>query len=85
MLLTDIEKIQALVKDEKVIRADWSLYSDWALLVNLNLHYDKKICMPDEIAETHFYLTIVNRAGERFSSGSKKIFSENKFDLYQIQ
>ena len=83
MLLTDIEKIQALVKDEKVIRADWSLYSDWALRVNLNRHYDKKICMPDEKALTNFYLTKSNKRGDKLREAAVKIYSRRKYDLYR--
>jgi len=84
-LLSDIEKIQFLVKDEKVICADWSLYGDWALRANMNRLYDKKICMPDEVAETNFYLTQLNGRGDKLSPTAQKIFSGNKFDLYQIQ
>ncbi len=83
-MLIDIEKIQALVENENVIRADWSLYSDWALRVNLNRHYDKKICMPDEIAETNFYLTKSNEWGDRLPPTAQKIYSGKKFDLYQF-
>jgi len=84
VLLTDIEKIQALVENENVIRADWSFYSDWALRVNLNRHYDKRICMPDEAAETNFYLTKSNEWGDRLPSTALKVYSGKKFDLYKF-
>lgn len=83
-LLIDIEQIQLLVENENVIRADWSLYSDWALRVNLNRWYDKKICMPDEIAETNFYLTKSNEWGDRLPSTALKVYSGKKFDLYKF-
>ncbi len=82
-LLTDIEKIQVLVKDEKVIRADWSLYSDWALRANLNRFFDKKICMPDDVAETKFYLTKSKEFGDKFSVTAQLIYSGKVYDLYQ--
>lgn len=83
VLLTDIERIQALVKSEKVIRTDWSLYSDWALRVNLNRHYDKKICMPDETAPTSFYLTKTNERGDKLPETAAKIYEGKMYDLYQ--
>ncbi len=83
VLLKDIERIQALVKSEKVIRTDWSLYSDWALRVNLNRHYDKKICMPDETASTSFYLTKTNERGDKLPETAKRIYEGKMYDLYQ--
>jgi 4-amino-4-deoxy-L-arabinose transferase-like glycosyltransferase len=82
VLLTDIEKIQALVKSEKVIRTDWSLYSDWALRVNLNRHYDKKICMPDETAPTSFYLTKAKERGDKLPATATRIYEGKMYDLY---
>ena len=83
VLLMDIEKIQALVKDTKVIRTDWSLYSDWALRVNLNRHYDKKICMPDEASPTSFYLTKTNERGDKLPETAVKIYGGKMYDLYR--
>ncbi len=83
VLLTDIEKIQTLVNSEKVIRTDWSLYTDWALRVNLNRHYDKKICMPDEVAPTNFYLTKTNERGDKLPETAKRIYEGKMYDLYQ--
>ncbi len=83
-LLFDIEKIQALVTSENIIRADWSLYSDWALRANLNRFYDKKICMPNEASETKFYLTKSGEWGDRLPSTAHKIYSGKKFDLFQL-
>ncbi len=82
-LLFDIEQVGKLSKNQKVIRTDWSLYSDWALRANLNRFFDKKICMPDEEAATSYYLTIANQRGEGLPEDALKIYSGRRFDLYQ--
>jgi 4-amino-4-deoxy-L-arabinose transferase-like glycosyltransferase len=83
-LLTDLEKIQPLIKSERVIRADWSLYGEWSLRGYLNRMYDKKICMPDEMVITNFYMTQSNKWGDKLPENSEKIFSGEIFDLYKL-
>ncbi len=83
-VLTDIEKIQTLTENENVIRADWSLYSDWALRVNLNRYYNKIICMPNETATTGFYITKASERGDKLSETADRIYIGKKYDLYKL-
>lgn len=83
-LLTDIENIQPLLKAEKVMRTDWTVYDDWALRANLNRLYDKKICMPNEPSATNFYLTKTKERGEGLPETARKVYTGTRFDLYVI-
>lgn len=84
-LLTDLEKIDVLTKGEPVLRTDWGLYSDWALRAYLNRLYDKKICMPGEPCNTNFYLTKSNERGDGLSEMAQKIYTGERFDLYEMR
>ena len=83
--LHDIENIQPIIESEKVIRADWSLYGEWSLRAYLNRFYDQKLCMPDEIAKTNFYMTKPAKRGDKLSENSRKVFSGKTFDVYRMQ
>lgn len=83
-LLTDIESIQPWVKNEKVIRADWSLFDAWAMRAYLNRLYDQKLCMPDEAAPAGFYMTELNSWGDKLPENSQKVYAGKTFDLYQL-
>ena len=83
-LLTDIESIQYLTKNEKVIRADWKLFDAWAMRAYLNRLYNQKLCMPDESAPAHFYITKQNEWGDKLPENSLRVYAGKTFDLYQL-
>lgn len=64
-----------------MIFADWALYDNWALRAYLNRLYDKKICMPDEAANTIYYLTASQQRGDNLPDNAIKLFAGNRFDL----
>lgn len=84
-LLSDIKKVHSYTPGVKVIYADWALYDHWALRAYLNRLYNKKICMPDENANTTYYLTLRNQRGDKLSGSSIKIFTGQLFDLYKTK
>lgn len=83
-LLNDLKTANQFLKEEKVIRADWHLYDAWAMRGYLLRLYNQKLCMPDEIAETKFYMTKPNEWGDKLPPNSEKIFSGKTFDLYLL-
>lgn len=83
-ILTDLETIQPTIKNEEVIRADWTLFNAWSLRGYLNRLYGKKLCMPDENACTHYYMTLQNKGGDKLPSSAVRIYAGQTIDLYKL-
>lgn len=81
-LLKDIEAIQPLVKEEKLLNADYALYHEWSLRGYLYRFHSQKICMPDENVPAKFFLTKPETSSAFLPVQSEKIFSGKVFDLY---
>ncbi len=83
-ILDDLKTANTLLQNETVIRADWSLYGEWSIRAYLLRLYGKKLCMPDETAPTHFYMTRPNNWGDRLPGNAPKVYSGKTFDLYRL-
>ncbi|HWB62405.1 MAG TPA: glycosyltransferase family 39 protein [Chitinophagales bacterium] len=81
-LLADLQQLNQLAKNETAIRADWGFYDQWALRGYLLRLYDTKLCMPNEPAPAHYYLTHPNQRGDQLPANAVKIFSGANFDVY---
>lgn len=84
-LLHDLKAAnEKLPGTERVVHADWSFYDSWLLRGYLLRLYDKKLCLPNEPAPAHFYLTQPSKGGDSLPGNAKKIFSGHTFDLYEF-
>ncbi len=84
-LLEDLKTAnEKLPPAETVIRADWSFYGNWVLRGHWLRLYEKKLCMPDETAPAHFYMTEHEKRGGGLPDNAEKIFSGKNIDLYKL-
>lgn len=82
-LLSDLQQVNALTKNETAICADEVFFEQWSLKDYLLRLYRKRVCMAHENVKTPFYFTLPNKAGEHLPAGSKKIMAGKTLDLYQ--
>jgi hypothetical protein len=82
-ILSDIENVLPILKNETAVCADWQLYGEWSLRAYCTRYYDKKMYMPDRISETKFYMTKPGLKGDKLSPDAPKVYSGNTFDLYK--
>ncbi|MBL0309187.1 MAG: glycosyltransferase family 39 protein [Bacteroidetes bacterium] len=83
-LLNDLAEMQTLTGDGAILRGPWELNSEWHLFSYLSRLYKIKICMPDSEIETNYYITYSGKSDKVPSQDFIKIYSGNKFDLYQL-
>ena len=84
-MLEDLRAVnEKLPPTETVIRADWSFYGNWVLRGYWLRLYEKKLCMPDETAPAHFYMTEHEKRGGGLPDNAEKIFSGKNIDLYKL-
>ncbi len=82
-LLSDLQRVNTLTKNETAICADDIFFEQWSLKDYLLRLYRKRVCMSNENVKTPFYFTLPNQTGEHLPAGSKKIMAGKTLDLYQ--
>jgi len=81
-ILMDIQDIQEFLKNEKLIHAEPKLYYAWILRAYLNRMHDQKLCMPNEVVTSEFFMTEHGTRGIILPKGARKIYSGQTIDLY---